>query len=51
LRAIGETEKGSILPLQKNLFMICSKEQPIEPIFWTVGEFVLIHSMYGHITM
>jgi 2'-5' RNA ligase len=24
------------------------EEQPIEPIFWTVGEFVLIHSMYGH---
>jgi RNA 2',3'-cyclic 3'-phosphodiesterase len=25
------------------------EEQPIEPIFWTVGEFVLIHSMYGHV--
>jgi len=24
------------------------EEQPIEPIFWTVGEFVLIHSMDGH---
>jgi RNA 2',3'-cyclic 3'-phosphodiesterase len=24
------------------------EEQPIEPIFWRVGEFVLIHSMDGH---
>ena len=24
------------------------EEQPIEPIFWTVGEFVLIHSLHGH---
>jgi 2'-5' RNA ligase len=24
------------------------EEQPIEPIFWTVSEFVLIHSMCGH---
>ena len=24
------------------------EEQPIEPIAWTVGEFVLIHSLYGH---
>ena len=23
-------------------------EHPIEPIAWTVGEFVLIHSLYGH---
>jgi 2'-5' RNA ligase len=25
------------------------KEQPIEPISWTVKEFVLIHSMHGHV--
>jgi 2'-5' RNA ligase len=24
------------------------EEQPIEPIVWTVNEFVLIHSMHGH---
>lgn len=24
------------------------EEQPIEPIFWTVTEFVLIHSLKGH---
>jgi 2'-5' RNA ligase len=24
------------------------EEQPIEPIFWTVDAFVLIHSLYGH---
>jgi 2'-5' RNA ligase len=24
------------------------EEQPIEPIFWTVREFVLVHSMRGH---
>src|SRR5258708_4335414 len=24
-------------------------EQPIEPICWTVNEFVLIHSMHGHV--
>jgi RNA 2',3'-cyclic 3'-phosphodiesterase len=24
------------------------EEQPIEPIFWTVSEFLLIHSMRGH---
>lgn len=24
------------------------EEQPIEPIVWTIGEFVLIHSMNGH---
>jgi 2'-5' RNA ligase len=24
------------------------EEQPIEPISWTVREFVLIHSMQGH---
>jgi RNA 2',3'-cyclic 3'-phosphodiesterase len=25
------------------------EEQPIEPVRWTVNEFVLIHSMHGHI--
>lgn len=25
------------------------EEQPIEPIFWTVSEFLLIHSMCGHV--
>jgi RNA 2',3'-cyclic 3'-phosphodiesterase len=24
------------------------EEQPIEPILWTVNEFVLIHSLHGH---
>ena len=24
------------------------EEQPIEPIGWTVGEFVLVHSLHGH---
>lgn len=24
------------------------EEHPIEPVFWTVTEFVLIHSMNGH---
>jgi RNA 2',3'-cyclic 3'-phosphodiesterase len=26
-----------------------AEEQPIEPICWTVNEFVLIHSMHGHV--
>ena len=26
----------------------CADEHPIQPIFWTVTEFVLIHSMKGH---
>jgi RNA 2',3'-cyclic 3'-phosphodiesterase len=25
------------------------EEQPIEPVRWTVNEFVLIHSMHGHV--
>jgi RNA 2',3'-cyclic 3'-phosphodiesterase len=25
------------------------EEHPIEPIYWTVNEFVLIHSMHGHV--
>ena len=25
------------------------EEHPIEPIRWTVNEFVLIHSMHGHV--
>jgi 2'-5' RNA ligase len=25
------------------------EEYPIDPICWTVNEFVLIHSMHGHV--
>jgi 2'-5' RNA ligase len=41
--------KASFNPHVTLLYDACNvEEQPIEPISWTVSEFVLIHSMHGH---
>jgi hypothetical protein len=41
-----EIEPLSARPTERNV-----EEYPIEPICWTVNEFVLIHSMHGHVRL
>lgn len=48
-RGLGRAANTSFMPHITLLYDARgAEEHPVEPIFWTVTEFVLIHSMKGH---